>query len=87
MTVTRPASGYQRDAHLTYDSFAKHTNTDNESAYFAVRSGSSPFVDAVPDSIVFICDLCDPPGVIARILMQKMSRQLVEGCHSCLALA
>lgn len=56
-----------------------------QSAYCAVRFGP-PFVDAVPDSVVFICDLFDPPGVIARILMQKMSRQLIEGCHSCLAL-
>lgn len=45
----------------------------------------SPVVDAAPDSVVLICDLFDPPGVIGRILMQKMSRQLIEPCHCCLA--
>lgn len=45
----------------------------------------SPVVDAAPDSVVLICDLLDPPGVISRILMQKMSRQLTEPCHCCLA--
>lgn len=45
----------------------------------------SPVVDAAPDSVVLICDLFDPPGVIGRILMQKMSRQLIEPCHRCLA--
>lgn len=39
----------------------------------------APIVDDIPGSVVFICDVFDPPGVISRILLQKMSGQLVEG--------
>lgn len=47
----------------------------------------APIVDAVPDSVVFICDLFDPPGVVSRILHQKMIGQLVEGRNRSLASA
>lgn len=47
----------------------------------------APIVDAVPGGIVFVCELFDPPGVVGRILLQKMIRQLVEGRDCSLASA
>lgn len=45
----------------------------------------APIVDAVPRSVVFICDLFDLPGIISRVLPQKMSGHLIEGSHCILA--
>lgn len=42
----------------------------------------APIIDAVPGGVVLVCDLFDPPGVVGRILPQKMIGQLVEG-HNC----
>lgn len=42
----------------------------------------APIVDALPGSVVFICDLFNPPGVVGGVLLQKMTGQLVEG-HNC----
>ena len=47
----------------------------------------APVIDAVPGGVVLVCDLFDPPGVVGRILPQKMIGQLVEGHHCTLASA
>lgn len=47
----------------------------------------APIVDAVPGSVVFVGDLFDPPGVVSRILPQKVIGQLIEGRNCRLASA
>lgn len=70
----------------TWEAHATHCrDTQTLAGLGQLDTSCSPLVDAVPDSAVFIGDLCDPPGVIGGILMQKTSRQLIEPCHGCLA--
>lgn len=59
--------------------------TQTPACYNVLFGSCTPIVYTVPSSVVFIHDLFDLPGVISRILVQKISRQLVEGCHCNLA--
>lgn len=91
MTVIRPVGGYKTDLYTTIhgklvihdaETQKRWQGGDNQVCWL---DSCSPVIDAAPDSVVLICDLFDPPGVIGRILMQEMSRQLIEPCHCCLA--
>lgn len=86
VTVIRPVGGNKTDLNTTILTIHDaETDTGRaETTRCAVRF-CLPVVDAAPDSVVLICDLFDPPGVIGRILVQKMSTQLIEPRHCCLA--